>query len=85
MKTPKPSDAPRGLRLPREILTAEQGFWTAARVPRVATLADDPESSPSARGRRRGVSIVTRALRQVVALLFGLVMFLVVSGSVSVP
>src|SRR6476620_5792595 len=88
MKTPKPSDvvprdvsapAPRLPRLPREALTAEQGYWTAARVPRVATLAGDDESGPAPGDRRRGVSLVTRALRQVIAVLFSLAILLAVS------
>jgi len=66
--------------LPREVLTAEQGYWTAARVPRVATLAGDDESGPAPGDRRRGVSLVTRALRQVIAVLFSLAILLAVSG-----
>jgi hypothetical protein len=65
--------------LPREVLTAEQGYWTAARVPRVATLAGDDESGPAPGDRRRGVSLVTRALRQVIAVLFSLAILLAVS------
>lgn len=89
MKTPRPSDvdardvsatAPRAVRLPREVLTAEQGFWTAARVPRVATPAGNDESRPSPRERRRDASLFTRALRQVVAFLFGLVIVIAVGS-----
>ena len=60
-------------------MTAEQGYWAAARLPRVANALDDEAPRPSAHARR-DFSIVRHALRQIVAFLFGVLLLLAASG-----
>jgi hypothetical protein len=70
------AQAPRPIRLPRHALTAEQGYWSARRILRVAEV--DRDTTHVYEGPR-GVAIVERALRHVMAFLFALLLCLVVS------